>query len=250
MSATHEPRSPVPAVLICCLIAAASLLVSLPASAAGPFLYSGVDPSAPPDSMGWDYPDVGPGQTQVVTAYVYTGDAMTDGGHFGIGLRGPSVDFDLPLGRGLAFGTLINTPDAFCVGVAVENFSVNRADGAGIVDGTCRPFTFKSDTTYEFVVRATDDDVTYTISERIYDPEVGRFEYLQQLSGSCRALAQASPTQDDDDCGQRNDVLLGEEDLVDMGLGPEDLDAGDFFIGTAFVPTGLSWSSQLFVEHF
>lgn len=259
MSPTHLLRSPIRTALLCgAILPLLSLLVPLPALAAGPFFYNGVSPSGP-DAMAWDYPDVGPGQTQVVTVYLYTGDALTLGGHFGIGLRGPSVDANLPLGRGLAFGTLINTPDAYCIGVAVENFTVNRAlndppeglvDDNGIIDGTCQIFTFKTNTTYEIVVQATYNDVSYIISERIFDFELGRYEFLPRLGGSCRALAQAAVANgtasgdDIDHCGQQEDLI---EHITEN---PEDRDAGDFFIGTAFVPTGLSWSSQLLVEHF
>lgn len=204
------------------------LALAGPSLAAGPFTYFGVDPDGDgSDAVAVDYPNVGPTQTQKVTAFVNLGDANVPGVHFGIGLRGPSFDQGLPLGRGIIWGSFPGATNG-CVGVAVEDFTLNRSSGAGIISGTCKPFTFKPNTTYRFEVSATVDDVSYVISERFYDPELRRWDYLPKIWGGC--LATASTT-----CAQQT----------------ADGNAGDVFIGSTHGASAqhLSWSSQLFISH-
>lgn len=194
--------------------------------ALGPYSYAGVNPSGP-DWRVINYPNVASTQTQRVTLDLYTGNALSQGGHWGIGLRGPSYDQVFPLGRGIAFGYLSGTTNAWCDGVAVESFTANQY-GPGIVPNTCQAFTFQPNTTYRIVVTATYNDVSYTIAQRFYDLESRQWIWDPLLSGGC--LESAGQT-----CPQH----------------PEDGVAGDAFIGTAFVPTGLNWSvSNMYVTHW
>jgi hypothetical protein len=208
------------------ILFAALALAGSAAMALGPYSYTGVNPYGP-DWLVIDYPNVTSTQTQRVTLDLYTGNALSQGGHWGIGLRGPSYDRTFPLGRGIAFGYLSGTTNAWCDGVAVENFTQNQYS-AGIVPNTCQWFTFQPNTTYRIEVTATYNDVSYVISQRFYDLELRRWIWDPLLSGGC--LETAGQT-----CPQH----------------PEDGNAGDAFVGTAFVPTGLSWSvSNMYVTHW
>jgi hypothetical protein len=205
----------------------AFLLTSGAAMALGPFSYTGVNPNGP-DWRVIDYPNVTSTQTQRVTLELNTGNALSYAdGHWGIGLRGPSFDQSFPLGRGIAFGYLGQTTNAWCNGVAVENFTANQYT-AGIVPNTCQWFTFQPNTVYRIEVTATYYDVSYTISQRFYDLEFRRWIWDPVLSGGC--IETAGQT-----CPQY----------------AEDGNAGDAFVGTAFVPAGLNWSvSNMYVTHW
>jgi hypothetical protein len=107
------------------ILFAALALAGNAATALGPYSYTGVNPYGP-DWLVIDYPNVASTQTQRVTLDLHTGNALSQGGHWGIGLRGPSYDRTFPLGRGIAFGYLSGTTNAWCDGVAVENFTQNQ----------------------------------------------------------------------------------------------------------------------------
>lgn len=208
------------------LLLITSLLTSGAALAAGPYSYAGVNPSGA-DWLPINYPNVTSTQTQRVTLELNTGNALSYGnGHWGIGLRGPSFDQAFPLGRGIAFGYLSGTTNAWCNGVAVENFTANKY-GPGIIPNTCQSFTFQPNTVYRFEVTATYNDVSYTVSQRFYDLELRQWYWEPVLSGGCFETA-GQP------CAQHW----------------EDGDAGDAFVGSTY-PAGYNWSaSNMYVTHW
>ena len=208
------------------------LLLTVPGTAQSSQVHSHSGVFVPQDSLGVNYQDVLPGQTQHVLAYIYTGDLLTPGNlHFGIGMRGNALDVGAPQGRGVIFGTF---DSGQCTGAAVEDFTRNRLFGnsQGIINGTCRPFNFKNFTTYQVEVWVTYHDVYYVFSERRFDPDLGRIDWVPVLSGGCMATAGTS-------CAQH----------------PNDGNGGDAFVGSSVGPTDfhldpLVWSTQFIVSHF
>lgn len=228
------------------LVVLSGLLASLvggTASAAGPYSYTGRGGEA--DWARWSYPQVRDDEVQQISFQLLTGSAGASPlMHWAFGLRGASTQVPCPvsddpvfaqgcpLGRGIAFG---HFPDGFgtggvCSGIAVEHFSVGYGSEKAIVAGTCVPFRIRPQRRHAFIVRATVDNVSWTLLDlswiSVRNPASGETEQVPQwwpvASGGCLETA-GRP------CPE---------------LGVVDADYGDVFVASGFLAPGETWKVE------
>jgi hypothetical protein len=187
-------------------------LTSTAAVADGPYSYTGHGGIG--DMIWIAYHDLLPGQTQTVTFNLNTGNALQYPTHFAVSAHG-AYDGTTGHGRGIALGHMEGIPGIQCTSgtaVAVEDFS-NR----GILVGTEICYPFADNVTYRIVVNVNDNDVWYSIFERVYDDYRRAMVWEEIISGGCyETMGRACPK----DTGTRKDGNGGEVFIVSANGGP------------------------------
>lgn len=165
------------------------------------------------------------GETMGLFFELYTGNSVTGGMHWAVGMRGPRSGSPLDNygGRGLALGLFGVFDYCFGTGGFIEDFTAAKTNGE-LQLTYCEEKPLSNYRTYRVDLHVSKLNVYTVVWEKFYVHGYGWY-YQKVLEHSC--VSDAGPGR--------------------TGYCPENpLDAnhGGFFIGSAFLPPGYSWNAR------